>query len=597
MKITKTFLYLIAIFIIALILRITAASLVDVGTDEMIYSIIPLNIVSAGRLGTVEQSILYFYLTDVGYILSEGITSLSFRFPSIIFGSIAVFLVYLIALEIFKDKKIGLLSALFYATSGFILQYNTEMDMTAFFFILLSFLFFLKALKEEIIKKWLYLSSLFFGLGVLTKSTVALFLPAYIFVFVLYALKHVKEHANTKDVPNPEVNNPSKYYLNMILKSYLKPIIIASLIFLVVVSPVFAYNYLLYQEKGATDYYFSNILGIGTSVHQGLEGKPWELTRLWNVTSGLSKTLLKWDFLIFVLGILGLIIATKKYKYGSAFTYTSLIFLIGYIAGQTGSPTHFLWIPIVFSIFAGYAPFWILEKISKRVPNIKIESKHIFITVIIILIVSQGIFLSGVYERSKSGSTIPLRSMVRESIPKDAIVVIDPRIYRGIHAWVFNDRYYLDGTQFVQLMNQIAESDIPKQNLPLYYVECGEGSHCGWKPEDLARIQDTGESLSNQLIPQMEKVAELLGQPTFNIYRGSISAPTQIYDVIEQNKVFWFYPVGWHDPESAIDSYSPKGFGKLVNMLGFIILYLDLIIAILSILFVPYIAWRKSAYL
>ena len=141
MKITKTFLYLIAIFIIALILRITAASLVDVGTDEMIYSIIPLNIVSAGRLGTVEQSILYFYLTDVGYILSEGITSLSFRFPSIIFGSIAVFLVYLIALEIFKDKKIGLLSALFYATSGFILQYNTEMDMTAFFFILLSFQF------------------------------------------------------------------------------------------------------------------------------------------------------------------------------------------------------------------------------------------------------------------------------------------------------------------------------------------------------------------------------------------------------------------------------------------------------------------------
>ena len=56
-----------------MVLRVVAASYLDVDTDEMVYSIIPLNIISAGRLGTVEQSPLYFYLADVVYIFGGGL--------------------------------------------------------------------------------------------------------------------------------------------------------------------------------------------------------------------------------------------------------------------------------------------------------------------------------------------------------------------------------------------------------------------------------------------------------------------------------------------------------------------------------------------
>ena len=92
MKLTKTSLYLFAIFILAVILRFYAAHHIDLATDEMIYSILPLNIISAEKLGTVEQSTLFFYLTDLGYKLFGGITAISARFFS--------------ALLVAKEKKL-----------------------------------------------------------------------------------------------------------------------------------------------------------------------------------------------------------------------------------------------------------------------------------------------------------------------------------------------------------------------------------------------------------------------------------------------------------------------------------------------------------
>src|SRR3989344_7997795 len=149
MKIKKTALILLLIFVLALALRIFAAMQVDVSTDEMIYSLIPLNIISAGRLGTVEQSPLYFYLADVGYSIMNGLSPVAARLPSIVFGSLAVFLVYLLSVELFKSERVGLISAFHWALSGYALQYNIEMDMIAFFFALLSIFFFLRALKTE----------------------------------------------------------------------------------------------------------------------------------------------------------------------------------------------------------------------------------------------------------------------------------------------------------------------------------------------------------------------------------------------------------------------------------------------------------------
>ena len=117
MKIKKNGLILLFIFCLGLILRIISANNVDISPDDMVYSLIPLNIISAGRLGTVEQSPLYFYLNDLGYKLFGGITPISTRLPSIIFGSLSILVIYLLAVELFKKKEVGLIAAFFFAVS------------------------------------------------------------------------------------------------------------------------------------------------------------------------------------------------------------------------------------------------------------------------------------------------------------------------------------------------------------------------------------------------------------------------------------------------------------------------------------------------
>ena len=558
MKIKKITLVLLLIFFLAFVLRFFAAAKVDVSTDEMIYSLLPLNIISAGRLGTVEQSPLYFYLADVGYSIVGGLSPVAARLPSILFGSLAVFLVYLLSVELFRNEKAGLISAFLFALSGYALEYNIEMDMTAFFFVLLSFLFFLKALKEEKARHY-YLAAASFGLAVMVKNIVALFVPAYL---LAYYFSKGKEKALSRES--------------------FKMVLISSLIFLMVLLPVFSYNYLVYQEKGITDYYFSNILGIGETVHGGMQGKSWEFSRLVSVVQEKIILMLRWETVLLLFGAVGTILCFRKSewkekKIGIVLLWISLLFLVGYISGQTGSSSHFLWMPLVFSIFAGYGLLYVHEKIAQKF-NFK-YGLHIFI---IAALVINLLFLQGMMEKNKSASAIPLWDFVHEKIPENAIVIMDPRIYSGNSAWVLNDRHYLEGTHLPQLIEAIKNSPETKIPMPLYYIECGPGSRCGWKEEDFQRINSTGQGVSNYLVPNLEQVAEFKAAHHFVVYAGTIDAPFSVYDAIDATHVFWFYPVGWKG-DKFIDDYTPKEFSVLVNILGFLLLYLDLLLALLAI--------------
>ncbi len=578
MKISKTFGYLFLIFLLALVLRFIAASYVDVGTDEMIYSIIPLNIISAGRLGTVEQSPLYFYLADVGYILGGGLGQITARLPSIIFGSLAVFLVYLISYGMFTNKKAAYVSSFLWALSGYALQYDSEMDMAAFFFALLSMYLFLHSLKDNK-SNFLYLSAASFGLAVMIKNIVLLFIPAYLLV---YYLKQRKEKAAS----------PA-------LKPALKKIIISALIFLAVLIPIFSYNYLTYtySKEGVTDYYFSNMLGIGKTVHSGMESKPWELTRVLHVTKDVFLQLFKWEMVTVLGGFLGTALCFRKKKWvecrnGLLLLWVSLLFLLAYVGGSTGSSTHFLWIPLVLSIFAGYGLFSVHEIALKKFSFT--YGLHIILLAAVII---NFLFFNWMVQNYASASTVPLWEFAHENIPEDAIVVIDPRIYSGVNAWAFNDRHYLEGMYFPQLMEVIEKSPGTKEEISIYYLECGSKSnydYCGWKPEDFERIKSHGEKLSDFLVPNMKQIAEINTDTNFILYMGKITAPVSVYNIIDKTHIFWMYPVGWKGG-SAVDDYAASGVGVLVNLLGFIVLYLDLLLSLLAIPFVFHLVNKPEA--
>ena len=399
------------------------------------------------------------------------------------------------------------------------------------------------------------------------------------------------------ETPLKNESNDDSSYRNKLRKRAIKNLLIFGIISLIVVVPIFSYNYLIYQEKGIGDYYFSNILGIGETVHTGMSGKPWGLDNFLTISSGKIVNFLKSEPIIFVFGLLGmlyLLFNRKSYytilnsKKAIHFLFIfSLLLPFLYLAGQTGSSNHYIWISGILSVFAAYLIIVLAEKIKH-----KFNFKYFSSLIVVLVLISTFFVLQDIKSQRDQSISLSLREYTHENIPNNAVVVIDPRIYRGIHAWVFNDKHYLEGTHFSNLVEQV--KDVPnKVTMPLYYIECGPGTNCGWKPEDFQRVYDTGEQISTYFRENTPKVGEVKATHHFLIYQGQISLPHEALEAIDQTHQFWFYPVGWKYPEQAVDYYQAEGFGKVVEGVGFLILWIDVIIAILAIPFVFYLVFRK----
>ena len=579
--------------LLAFFLRMYSAQHVDIGTDEMIYTVIPLNIVSAHRLSTVEQAPVYFYLVDIGYKLFGGMNLVTGRLPSIFFGSFAVLLVFLCALELSENKKSAIWSAFFFAISGYALKNNQEMDMTAFFFALLSMFFFLKVLQGK--TKALYPSTIFLAIGALVKPIILLFTPAYALIWLISSYK--QKNGIFKEVVTENATDVAEKKKRLLLSQNAIFMVLACLVLsIIIVSPVLIYNSLLYKDKGMTDYYFTVLAGIGNSqVYQ--EAEPWSIPRFFEISKRIFLNIFTLDVLLSVFGILGILVTFKRQALPVLLFLFSTFFLFLYLAGKMGSSTHYLWVPLVLSIFTGAGIVLIKEKLEEKFEKWKkVEVGKVFFTIVVIAaILSTGIVISKITPLKKTSIAITLQEYAQENFPSDAIVVLDPRIYRGIFAWAFPEKHYLEGTYFPQMVSTLPTLSGPKREIPLYYVECGPGTNCGWKPEDFQRIYGFGEELSTIFRTQTQKVGEIKAIDNLIIYKGSISASLEVYDIIDRTHSFWYTPVGWKYPEDAVDTYTVKTvFDKLLQGFGFFILYLDVLIVLLSPFLLVYLLWKQS---
>ena len=139
LKIKRTNLYLLLILVLALVLRVAAAVHVGVGPDEIVYTTRAINFMSAGKLSTLDQSPVYFVVQDIIYRIL-GFTALTARLTSVIFGALAIVVIYLLGRELYS-KQAGLMAAFFFAVSAYVVRYNIEMDMFAIFFTFVGFYF------------------------------------------------------------------------------------------------------------------------------------------------------------------------------------------------------------------------------------------------------------------------------------------------------------------------------------------------------------------------------------------------------------------------------------------------------------------------
>jgi len=159
--------------------------------DEALHAQISKEIINTGdwliphirNIPYLHKPPLQFWLTAFSYQIF-GINEFAVRFFPAIFGIGAILITYLLALRLYGNKKIALLSALILLTSSqFVFERGArsgEEDSAFIFFIILFFWLFWLAREK---KKYVYFASVSLGLAFLTKGPLTFL---YILIIVLF---------------------------------------------------------------------------------------------------------------------------------------------------------------------------------------------------------------------------------------------------------------------------------------------------------------------------------------------------------------------------------------------------------------------------
>lgn len=562
-KISKKVILILFFVVLAFVLRTTVALNLNINADEAVYATRGVGIIEAGRLSTLDQSPIYFYMLDVGYKFF-GVNAFSSRLPGILFGSLAVIFVYLIGKE-FYDRKKAIAASFLFAISGFSFVLMIELDMFMTFFVLFSIYFFIRGLKYD--EKYLLWSAIFLGIAVLIKSIALLVIPAYA---VYYLVHNKKIKIDKKSI---------KIYALCILLGIL------------IVSPILAYNYLLYKDKGISDIYFSQYFDVNKEVYSGLNiEKGWNFGEFFNNIKAIPKDMLVYDALLLIFSLLGIILSTKNKKEMNWFFLIIIAVPLIFLLGTTSSRSHYIYFFPIFCIFAAEGIFYITEKIKYK--------KIIFLILLIVFITN--IFLAR-NELTNGAAIVELRSAVEE-MPENSLVVYDARIYTGLASWALNDKHYLSSSYLNELLGKMNQLPGESRIMPVYFIECVKND-CAWGRGMLQNkeMQESSEKIVVLFENDSEKIGEfyddyLPEKPhTYTIYKKEMAINEQVFSAVDSTHEFYYYPVGWKTDKEIFDDYETHNIlDSLVNLIAKVMLYISLIIALFSIFYAFYLLVTDS---
>lgn len=160
-------------------------SILKSGKDEW-NRVLPLTFEAFG-----DYKLPGYIYTLVPFVAVFGLNEFSIRMPSVIFGSLSVVFLYLVVWELSKDKKWALLSALLLAVSPwhfFLSRIALEANLALSFFII-GLYFLIIGLKK---RGSLIPASLFFGLSIFTYNSARIFVPLFLFGFLILFWKQIK---------------------------------------------------------------------------------------------------------------------------------------------------------------------------------------------------------------------------------------------------------------------------------------------------------------------------------------------------------------------------------------------------------------------
>ncbi len=595
--------FLLAIIAGGLLIRIIAAINLGVSADDMHHVTHAINFFSADRLVTYDQSSgLWHSFTSIIYALF-GASQFTSRFAAVLFGTATIPVLYLLTKRFFT-KEIALIAAFLLAVAPFHIKNSiAEMDNMAMFFVMFSMLLFVDGIKSS---KKIYplLSGLCMGAALYTKVYPVLFIPSFALFFFIVKRK---ESAN------------------FFSKENMQKILIFSVVAGLFAIPVLTHNLLLYQDKGFVDLQFTRTFDIGRDISEQYYGWDHQFTaeNAWaglvfgdRETGGGGQPLLWYTFmfikvaspLLFFLGIIGVaLVLFKKVSYTPYLIFFGCMVAViwPFLASIILLPKHFVFFELLFIPLAACTLSEASRWTKKRVD----ASLALPLILGIVVVVSLGMLgtanpnaLTHVYGKSHVPQVM---SYVESDIPQDALIVADSRFYRGRVHWMFYGRPYLEGLEFIELLNQQEAAQGALVPTEVFFVEC-ISQDCGWGRNQIqGPLNDSMQALTASFAEggtltasftepnRKETYIPLFSGDTsveaVKIYRAEIPLNPQVVQVAKNPRSWFLYPIGYEPESELFDSYTLDSmFEQALFRLARLIVIFSLLIACVAPLYCLY---------
>ncbi|MSS74262.1 hypothetical protein EXS72_01340 [Candidatus Pacearchaeota archaeon] len=580
---------IILLTIIGFFLRFIAARNLDVLADDMVYASQSAGIISAKLISTHSNPPLFFYLTDLAYNIF-GYTTLASRFWPLIAGTLLIPLIYLISNHLLKDKKASFFAAFFVASCSFLIRLTfTEQSLVAMFFIF-SGIYMGILLLDKPRTSYFILFSCLFGLSLLTKYNA----PFFILSFGAYYLWYTKLN---------------KFVQKISLKNFLY----LFAILLLFSTPFLSFNYIIYQQKGIVDVYFSRLVHLNSTqeLYGSLGGQENSfLDNLLNLSNyGNYNLPFMTDKILLVFATYGLWRLFKN-KDTNSLAFIFLFLGIPFILQSAGAPLakHFSFIYLLLAIPAGKG----LASLDANLKNKKNLKIAVYSSIVIGLIFSLGIAYGTPSSYIFQGPTAQLKSFINEEISDNSLLVFDSRIYTARSMWLATDRAYLTFEQATSFFEQIFARNITQINpTPVYFIECVI-EDCGWgwvstnqnlnnSAENLISVISEKSDIVTKINQKLYAGNELkIGKNTqeyYRVYSTIINIPTPYLPEIKKSQNFYFTPYLYLNLENYLYNYNSERdpFTSLINNTSYIIIFVSVILSLLS-LFLVFFFLFKSDY-
>jgi hypothetical protein len=321
--------------------------------------------------------------------------------------------------------------------------------------------------------------------------------------------------------------------------------------------------------------------------------------------------LIKEDPLIIIFGIIGisLLLFKKEKKYPYFFIVNVLLPFI-FLATYIPMVKHQAFMFLFFVPASAYAINELHDKIIRKIPRFRLRFLIlIFLVINLALAASPYGIKHTVFAQSGDSQLISYRI---KNINDNSLVVVDGRIYRGSIAWMFNDKYYIEGSLFskaVEISLSYDNSTIP---IETYFIECAKDD-CGWGTiKDQPDFNQSMEQMATwfgsngQFLKEIKEIntenfyfpiiSKKEYVPAYKVYKTTLYLSPAIMQLAKSTHDVITYPLGYDEKiEPILDKYDVhNSFDSFLNNFAYFILRASVFLVLISLLYVLYLFFKKD---